>query len=540
MLLCTVTEINILLTLHNFYYWYHASNTIDRHLKSSLEIVVRPFPTTLCPNMITDKHWFKENILCLLSNAVKYSDRGKVTVTITHVTSPALPLSHQVQLQLPEDAHPDLHRGFSTIPNRDSNVSADEYSNTSLPENLWKDLLSDGIQTQVDHSSCPLSSLNFNPPYTESLQETLRMSDTFDGNQAGLILFEQPDSFVPAIAKKSLNCVVLEEVSALNVTYSQSLKCISQSLSALLSQEPSSMIMISVEDEGIGISEGAQENLFQPFKQVQRLAGGTGLGLYSLSNRIQALNGTRGVRSRQDGKQGSLFWFAIPYRPDFQEYSQSSVDSTSSSTPASHLRRSVNAGSTSTSVTQPSVAQPHSTCTMNQRLRFLIVDDSPSILKVLSRALVSKKYDVETADNGSAGLDRLIRGHETRDFDFVLMDLQMPVMDGIEAVRRYREFEAKEVARRRNRDFIECIDTLQPSGSLHLSVPSSHDDGTRTATQIFIIGMSANSDDDTRQCALNAGMNSFIAKPFTIADLLPLLHSAGLSAMLESRSRHSD
>ena len=51
---------------------------IDRHLKSSSKIIVHPFPTTLCPNMVTDKHWFKENILCLLSNAIKYSDRGTV------------------------------------------------------------------------------------------------------------------------------------------------------------------------------------------------------------------------------------------------------------------------------------------------------------------------------------------------------------------------------------------------------------------------------------------------------------------------------
>ena len=84
--------------------------------------------------------------------------------------------------------------------------------------------------------------------------------------------------------------------------------------------------------------------------------------------------------------------------------------------------------------------------TIDQRVRFLVVDDSPSILKVVSCANSNKKCDVETADNGSASLDRLIKGYKTHDFDFVLMDLQMPVMDGIEAVRRYREYEAAHTA----------------------------------------------------------------------------------------------
>ena len=65
--------------------------------------------------------------------------------------------------------------------------------------------------------------------------------------------------------------------------------------------------MISIEDKGIGISEEAGENLFQPLKQVQRLAGDTGLGLYSLSNRIQALMGSRGLRFREDDKQVGYF-----------------------------------------------------------------------------------------------------------------------------------------------------------------------------------------------------------------------------------------
>ena len=75
------------------------------------------------------------------------------------------------------------------------------------------------------------------------------------------------------------------------------------------------MLTFYVEDNGIGISEEKQQVLFQPFKQAQRLAGGTGLGLFSLARRLEALGGRYGVCGRSDGASGSVFWFSFPYRP---------------------------------------------------------------------------------------------------------------------------------------------------------------------------------------------------------------------------------
>eukprot|EP01031_Cornospumella_fuschlensis_P025063 gene25063-30272_t len=76
------------------------------------------------------------------------------------------------------------------------------------------------------------------------------------------------------------------------------------------------LLRFEVSDHGIGLSDEAMLTLFNPFKQAQRLAGGTGLGLYSLARRIEALRGDYGVYGRPDEQQGSVFWFAIPYRPD--------------------------------------------------------------------------------------------------------------------------------------------------------------------------------------------------------------------------------
>lgn len=68
---------------------------------------------------------------------------------------------------------------------------------------------------------------------------------------------------------------------------------------------------LRVEDTGIGLSE--MEQLFNPFHQGQRFGGGSGLGLYSLAKRIDALRGQYGVQRMRDGHEDSLFWSLVAY-----------------------------------------------------------------------------------------------------------------------------------------------------------------------------------------------------------------------------------
>lgn len=236
-----------------------------------------------------------------------------------------------------------------------------------------------------------------------------------------------------------------------------------------------------------------------------RLAGGTGLGLYSLSNRVKELNGKRGVSPRNDDKTGSVFWFSIPYRPDPQFVS----DQREAEVPVQDHGRS------------GSIASDISPSPVSKNVRFLLVDDTLSILKVVGRALLNKKYIVETAENGFIALNMLIDGYATRLYDIVLMDFQMPVMDGIEAVSRYREFE-------KNQSTLSRVPSPGFDESNALSAENPR-------CSLLIIGMSANSDNAIVKDALDVGMDAFLPKPFTMSELQAVLDAKYLSC-IEARS----
>ena len=361
------------------------SVTCMRHIQSTRIITVHPIDSSICSNLISDKHWLSENVLCLLSNALKYSNDGAIDLRIRLIEAPT--------------------RG------------------------------------------CP-------SPLTALLDVT------GEGEPMNNVVDEAEKR--PLVR---LNSIKTSSISS--------------------SFETKSMILVSVEDTGIGIAEEARQNLFQSFKQAQRMAGGTGLGLYSLSKRVEALGGTNGVSSRSDGKQGSVFWFTFPYRPD--ETATLDAASTHGSLRIQNQQTKIYSGGS----------------TPIKKRFILLVDDSISILKVTSRLLKMSGHEVETAANGFIGLKILQDAFVSQKFDMVLSDLQMPVMDGIEATRRYREFEEEEMRRESKDDALiyKCKRKRLP-----------------------IVGMSANSDDQSKQQALDSGMDYFITKPFSYQDLLPILH----------------
>jgi CheY-like chemotaxis protein len=352
--------------------------TCLKAFRPNVSITVVPLPDDVCDVIVTDKHWLMENVLCYLSNAVKYSANGHVTVSASLL---------------------DCENGLK-------------------PQSSTRKKCGAGGSRRKSYSF-----------------RTLEV---------------HPESGVArSIVEVGCNSSEGEIVS---------------------SASPCQMLCISVDDEGIGISDDKKSSLFKPFQQTMRLAGGTGLGLYSLSKRVEVLKGSFGVEDRTDGRQGSRFWFSIPYLPDEEstdmvmslKHSDSSVDNCSFYVP-------------STGGSGEGVGS----------LSALIVEDSIVISKSTKRMLEKSGYKVDVAENGAIGLEKM----KAKVYSVVIMDLQMPVMDGLEATRRMR--------------LLEGDKEFQASGK----------------RQQFIIGSSANGADDVMKEAMDSGMDMFVEKPFSMSTL---------------------
>jgi PAS domain S-box-containing protein len=213
-------------------------------------------------------------------------------------------------------------------------------------------------------------------------------------------------------------------------------------------------LQISVRDTGIGIPSDKQEGVFEAFSQADtsttRRFGGTGLGLTICARLVELMGGRIWLESAEG--QGSTFHFTMQ---------------TQRADPVP-----------GTATTAPSLMAPVA-C---QALQVLLVEDHP-INQILATTLLKKwGHRVELAKNGQEAVDLFA----TRKWDVILMDMQMPVMGGLDATRLIR---AAETA------------------------------GQHTP----IIAMTANAMDSDRQACLQAGMDDHLAKPFNAASLQAML-----------------
>jgi CheY-like chemotaxis protein len=183
-------------------------------------------------------------------------------------------------------------------------------------------------------------------------------------------------------------------------------------------------IVFEIIDTGIGIGPEQLQNLFQPFNQADssttRRYGGTGLGL-SISKRLATMLGGDIVVESRPG-EGSVFTLSIDAG-------------------TAELGDWVTDLSADQDESKP-VASPDETKRTNKPLdcRILLAEDGIDNQRLIKFILTKAGADVTIAENGKEAVNEVQRAaHENRRFDLVLMDMQMPVMDGYEATRHLRE-----------------------------------------------------------------------------------------------------
>jgi signal transduction histidine kinase/CheY-like chemotaxis protein len=239
----------------------------------------------------------------------------------------------------------------------------------------------------------------------------------------------------------------------------------SVTLSAAVLEENETEVLLrfEVSDTGIGISPEAQTRLFKAFEQADgsttRKYGGTGLGLAITEKIAAAMGGQTGVTSAP-GK-GSTFWFTARLKKVAIQPSAVSTEQFDAET----ILRTEFAGS-----------------------RVLLVDDEPINREIAEMLLEDIEFQIDLAEDGVEAVEQASRQH----YDLILMDMQMPRMDGMEATRQIR------------------------------ALPGGKD--------LLIIAITANAfAEDKRRC-LEAGMNDFATKPIN-PDIL-------LGQILKNMSAH--
>ncbi|HEV2673484.1 MAG TPA: response regulator [Aliidongia sp.] len=213
-------------------------------------------------------------------------------------------------------------------------------------------------------------------------------------------------------------------------------------------------IAIEVCDTGIGLDPATIDRLFQRFEQadgtIARRFGGTGLGLHISRQLVELMGGRIGAEPRPGG--GSRFWFTLPLGMPIE------TAATTDAAPAA-----------------PAVATPRGG-------RILVVEDNLINRMVVDEILSQAGFAVEIASSGQAAIDRIAE----RLPDLVLMDVQMPGMDGLEATRRIRAL-------------------------------------SEAARAVPIVALTANAMEGDRQRCLAAGMVDHVAKPFDPRGLIRIV-----------------
>ncbi len=196
-------------------------------------------------------------------------------------------------------------------------------------------------------------------------------------------------------------------------------------------------LVLVVGDTGCGIDPAQAEALFQPFTQADastsRKYGGTGLGLALARYLARALGGDVRLDRSAPGR-GSVFRVTIDLGDGMAAASPTAAasDAREAPRPADTARQELALGSLAPRSTDRPIA-PSSPSTL-RHCRILVVDDTPDIRQLLEETLARHGAEVDTACDGRQGIAMAVENR----YDVVLMDIQLPELDGYAATRRLR------------------------------------------------------------------------------------------------------
>jgi PAS domain S-box-containing protein len=210
------------------------------------------------------------------------------------------------------------------------------------------------------------------------------------------------------------------------------------------SKEKTTQLKFTFTDTGIGMPEKISASLFNFYQQgdpsIAREYGGSGLGLAISKSLCELMGGS--IAFKSEVNKGSSFWFSIA----FEEEEKTKIA---------------------------------------EKTRILVVEDNLLNQKIVGATLQKNNLGFDIASNGKIAVEKALENN----YRLILMDIQMPVMDGYEATRQIREFENNNPDREKS----------------------------------FIIALTANATKEDRERCEKTGMNSYLTKPFKYADLEGIL-----------------
>jgi PAS domain S-box-containing protein len=225
-------------------------------------------------------------------------------------------------------------------------------------------------------------------------------------------------------------------------------------------------LRFEVRDTGVGLPSDSRDSIFEPFNQADgsttRRFGGTGLGLTITKQLVELMGGELGVESELG--VGSVFWFTVPFDEEIKAG-----------------EKACDAPMVVPIPTHDSQALPI------EKASILLVEDNPLNQEVVHGMLEHLHGQADIAVSGRQALEMFKQNR----YDLVLMDCQMPNMDGYEATRRIRDVE-----RRR-----------------------AEDNGHGLRERVPVIAMTASALAGDRERCIDAGMDDYLGKPFTMDQL---------------------